>query len=71
MRIKTIALLAGTAVFAAACGGGPGSAEWCRGVIEGKIQATAAELEANGEKCEAVLMQKVKDALGGMQLPGQ
>ncbi len=71
MKLNTIALLAGTAALAAACSPGPGSAEWCTGVIEGKIQATAAELEANSEKCEAVMMQRVKDALGGIQMPGQ
>jgi hypothetical protein len=71
MKLKTITLLAATAALAAACSPGPGSAEWCAGVIEGKIQATAAELQANSDKCEAVVMQKVKDALGGIQLPGQ
>ena len=71
MRITTIALLAGTAMLASACGGGPGSAEWCKGVIEGKIQASAAELEANSDKCEAVMMDALKGAIGDMKLPGQ
>jgi hypothetical protein len=71
MRIKTIALLAATAAVAAACSPGPGSAEWCKGVIEGKIQATAQELAANSDKCEAVMMDALKGAIGDMKLPGQ
>lgn len=66
MQLKTIGLLATAAVLCAACTPGPGSDEWCKGVIQGKIQATAAELEANSAKCEAVLM---KEMLGG-KLPG-
>ncbi len=71
MRTSTILLLAGTALLAAACSPGPGSAEWCKGVIQGTIQASAAELEANSEKCEAVLMEAVKGALGDMKIPGR
>lgn len=71
MRIRTITLLAGTALLAAACTPGPGSAEWCKGVIQGTIQATPAELQANSDKCEAVIMDAVKGALGDIKMPGQ
>lgn len=71
MKLKMIALLAGTATLAAACGPSPGSAEWCMGVLSGKIQASEAELSANEEKCGVALEQQMKDALGRMGLPGQ
>ena len=61
MHIRIIGLLASAVALCAACSPGPGSAEWCKGVIESKIAATPAELEANSEKCEAELM---KEALG-------
>lgn len=70
MKLKTIIVLAAPASLAA-CGPSPGSAEWCIGVLEGKVQATAAEMDANGQKCDEALMQIGKDAIGGMKLPGQ
>lgn len=70
MRIGMISIVAATAALGAGCGVQPGSAEWCKGVIQGTIQASEAELEANGEKCKAVMMDAVKDALGGM-MPNQ
>lgn len=66
MQLKTIGLLATAAVLCAACTPGPGSAEWCKGVIQGTVKASAQELEANSEKCEAELM---KELLGG-KAPG-
>lgn len=51
MRIKTIFLLAATAAVAAACTPGPGTAEWCKGVIEGTVKPTPEELLNNMEKC--------------------
>jgi hypothetical protein len=51
--------------------GTPSSTEWCMSVIEGKIQATQAELEANSDKCGTTMTQQMKDALRGIQLPGQ
>lgn len=65
MRIQTIVLLAIASVALAACSPGPGSEEWCKGVIKGEIQASQAELEANSQKCEAVLMKEVMGSLGG------
>lgn len=68
MKIRTIVLLTTTAALAAACGPQPGSAEWCKGVLEGKIQASQAESEAHGPKCVMSMMQ---DAMKGLQLPNQ
>lgn len=65
MKIRIVGLLATAAALCAACTPSPGSADWCKGVIEGKIAATPAELEANSEKCEAELM---KSMLG--KVPG-
>jgi len=58
-----IAVLLVTATLAAACSPGPGSAEWCKGVLEGKIQASHAEVEQNGEKCDAELMKSLPAGL--------
>jgi hypothetical protein len=66
MHIRIIGLLACTVALCAACSPGPGSAEWCKGVIQGTIQASQAELEANSEKCEQELMKQI---LGG-KAPG-
>jgi hypothetical protein len=65
MRIATIGLVVVTAALVTACGPGPGSTEWCKGVIQGTIQASQAEIEANGQKCQEVLMKEVMGALGG------
>jgi hypothetical protein len=68
MKIRTIGLLAATAALAAACGPQPGSAEWCKGVIEGKITASEAEATAHEAACSQVIMQEMMKAL---QAPGQ
>ncbi len=65
MRITTIALLTTVAGLLAACSPGPGSAEWCKGVMNGTIKATADEMQANSDKCQEVLMKEVMGAIGG------
>jgi hypothetical protein len=64
MRIKNITLFAAAAGLLAACGPGPGSAEWCKGVLAGSIQATAAEMEANAAKCDEVMTKEIMGAIG-------
>jgi len=59
MHIRIIAAALATATLAAACSPGPGSADWCKGVLEGKIQATQAEVEQYGAKCDAELMKSL------------
>lgn len=66
MCITTIALLATSVALLAACGAQPGSAEWCKAAVEGKIQPSEAEKEQYAMQCMSHMM---KDALGGMQLP--
>lgn len=66
MHIRTAGLLTSVAALCAACTPGPGSAEWCKGVLQGTIQASPQEIDANSEKCEAELM---KELLGG-KAPG-
>jgi hypothetical protein len=68
MHIRTIGLVAATTVLAAACGPQPGSAEWCKGVMEGKIEATQAQSEQHGQKCAMELMQEMMKSL---QAPAQ
>ena len=68
MRITTLTLLAVSAGLLAACGAQPGSAEWCKAAVEGKIQPSEAEKEQYAMQCMSHMM---KDAIGGMQLPGQ
>jgi hypothetical protein len=68
MRIRTIGLVAATAALASACGPQPGSAEWCKGVIEGKITASEAEATAHEAACSAVIMQEM---MKGLTLPSQ
>lgn len=50
-RVFALALIAGAVVTA--CSPGPGSAEWCKGVIDGKITPKPEEMLANAEKCAA------------------
>jgi hypothetical protein len=59
MQIRIAGLLASVTALCAACSPGPGSAEWCKGVIQGTIQASVEEISANSEKCEAALMKEV------------
>jgi hypothetical protein len=68
MRIKTIALLAGTALLAAACGPAPGSAEWCKGVADGSIKPSQQEAMDHGMKCLNAL---AGDAMKQLQGAGQ
>ena len=64
MSIRTTGLFVAAAALAGACSPGPGSAEWCKGVIQGTIKASQAELEANSKKCEEVLMKEVMGSIG-------
>ena len=68
MRIRIIAAIAATATLATACGPAPGSAEWCKAAMEGKITPSEAEQQQYAMQCVSHMM---KDALGGMQLPNQ
>ena len=63
MHIRFIAAALGAAALAAACSPGPGSAEWCKGVIEGKITASEAEINAHDAACSAVIMQEMTKGL--------
>jgi hypothetical protein len=56
MHIRIAGLLAVAAALCSACGPSPGSAEWCRGVLEGKVQATPQQIEENDQKCGDALM---------------
>jgi len=51
MRLARIALLAISAGLLAACGPQPGSAEWCKGVIDGSVKPTPEEMLGNMDKC--------------------
>jgi len=64
MRIRTISILAATAALAAACGPQPGSAEWCKAAIEGKIQPSAAEQQQYSMQCAGHMMREAFGALG-------
>jgi hypothetical protein len=66
MSIRTIGLLAITAAIAAGCSPAPGSAEWCKAVIEGKIRPTEAEVNANDAACSAVIMQEMMKGVQGL-----
>lgn len=63
MRIKTITLLAGTALLAAACGPAPGSAEWCKGILDGSIKPSQEDAMNHGQKCAEGML---KDLMGSM-----
>lgn len=49
--------IAGSALLACAllagCGPSPGSAEWCKAVVEGSVQPTEADMIGNMDKCAA------------------
>ena len=51
MRIRTFGLLIAAAVLAAACSPAPGSAEWCKGVVDGSVKPSAEEVLKNMESC--------------------
>lgn len=51
MRIRTIGLFIVAAAAVSACSPAPGSAEWCKGVIEGSVKPTPEEMINNMEKC--------------------
>ena len=51
MHIRIIAALLATATLAAACSPSPGSAEWCKGVIEGSVKPTPEEMLNNIDTC--------------------
>ncbi len=65
MSIRTIGLLAATVTLAAACTPAPGSAEWCKAAIEGKITPTETEATAHEAACSAVIMQEMTKGLQG------
>lgn len=53
MTIRIIGLAIAAAALATACTPAPGSAEWCKGVVEGSIQPTPEQMLGNMEKCAA------------------
>lgn len=53
MRLTIIALLVVSGGLLAACGAAPGSAEWCKGVMNGSVKPTPEEMLGNAEKCAA------------------
>lgn len=53
MRVARIALLAISAGLLAAYGPQPGSAEWCKGVIDSSVKPTPEEMLGNMDKCAA------------------
>ena len=65
MHIRIIAAALAAATLAAACSPGPGSAEWCKAAIEGKIQPSQAETETHGPACAAAMMQDMMKGLQG------
>lgn len=64
MHIRTTCLVATTMALAAACGPQPGSAEWCKAAIEGKIQPSAAEQQQYSMQCAGHMMREAFGALG-------
>jgi hypothetical protein len=56
MKLKTIALIAGTVALAGACSPAPGSAEWCKGIETGTVKPTFEEAMAHGEKCAELMI---------------
>lgn len=63
MSIRIFAAALAAATLAAACTPAPGSAEWCKGVIEGKITASEADINAHDAACSAVIMQEMTKGL--------
>lgn len=68
MRIRTIGLFIAAVALTAACSPAPGSAEWCKAAMEGKIKPTEAETQAHGMECVGHMM---NGALGEIKPPGQ
>lgn len=66
MRLRTVTLLAGTALLAAACGPAPGSAEWCKGIVDGSVKPTQQEAMDHGPKCAEAMMGDMMKQLQGM-----
>lgn len=65
MHIRIAGLFAAAAVLVSACTPPPGSAEWCKGVLEGKIKATEQQVDANDEKCSQEMMKEITSKLPG------
>lgn len=59
MYPRAIGLIALAAAVCAACTPAQGSAEWCKGVLEGKIQVTEQQIDANDEKCSREMMKEM------------
>lgn len=53
MRTKIIGLTIALAALAAACTPAPGSAEWCKGIVDGTVKTTPEEMLANSDRCAA------------------
>ena len=51
VRITTVVLLAAFTGLLTACTPAPGSAEWCKGLIEGTVKATPEEMLKNMDTC--------------------
>jgi hypothetical protein len=65
MNIRIAGLLATAAALCTACTPTPGSAEWCKGVIQGTIKPSEQEVTANDEKCSQEMMKEVIGKLPG------
>jgi hypothetical protein len=65
MHIRIAGLFAAAAAVVCACTPAPGSAEWCKGVLEGKIKATEQQVDANDAKCSEVIMKEMMRGSGG------
>jgi len=61
VRIAGLLLVGATL---AACTPSPGSVEWCKGALEGKIKPTDKEVQENGQKCDEALMKDAQSKLG-------
>ena len=68
MRIRTIGLFIVAASALAACAPAPGSADWCKQVMEGKLKPSEADAQQHGMECVNHMM---NGALGDLKPPGQ
>jgi hypothetical protein len=68
MLIRTLGLFLAVGALAAACSPAPGSPEWCKAAIEGKIKPTEAETQQHGLEC---VQHMIGGALGDIKPPGQ
>ena len=68
MLIRTLGLFLAAGALAAACSPAPGSPEWCKAAIEGKIKPTEAETQQHGLEC---VQHMIGGALGDIKPPGQ